>query len=370
MIILDSEVGNYVTSGGKKFSYFAGNNYLGLANHPLIKEASIRSIEKYGLNFSASRQTTGTSGIHLELEKQLSSFKKKQDSVIFASGYMGNKILLRILREEYSALFIDKCAHASITDGIPHDVSRVCFYDHCSTEHLESLLKRTKKYKPLIITDGLFSLTGEIAPLADIMHLAEEYDAIVIVDDAHSTGILGKNGRGTVEYFFLESKENLYQTETMSKALGAYGGFIAGSKELINSIRDRSTIYQASTSLPPPLVSAGIACLKIMEEHPGLRKRVLDIGRQIKTEISGLGYKTTPDDTPIIPVFFRSYENAGRLSAFLMKNDIIVPFVNYPVNIERFVVRITASASHTDEQVDELLNVFKKWRNKYGTDNN
>jgi len=370
MVILDSEAGNYITSGGKKFSYFAGNNYLGLANHPLVKEASIRSIEKYGLNFSASRQTTGTSGIHLELEMQLSLFKRKQDSVIFASGYMGNKILLQILREKYSAVFIDKSAHASITDGIPPDIARVYYYDHCKTEHLETLLKRTKKYRPLIITDGLFALTGEIAPLSDIMQLAEKFNALVVVDDAHSTGILGENGRGTPEYFHLESKENLYQTETMSKALGAYGGFIAGSKELVRSIRESSTLYQASTSLPPPIVSAGLASLNIITEHPELRRKVLGIAKLIKTEISGFGYNTTPDDTPIIPVFFRSFDKAGRLSEFMKENNIIVPLINYPVRMERFVVRITASVNHTGEQIDELLNVFKKWRNKYGTDDN
>ncbi|HBE42549.1 MAG TPA: 8-amino-7-oxononanoate synthase, partial [Bacteroidales bacterium] len=163
---------------------------MGLANHRLVKEASIRAIEKYGLNFSASRQTTGTSVIHLELEKQLSLFKDKEDTVIFASGYMTNKIMMQVLRKEYSAVFIDKSAHASIKDGLPTDISRVYYYDHCNTCHLETLLKRTTRYRPLIISDGLFALTGEITPLSDIMALADRFNALVIVDDAHATGIL------------------------------------------------------------------------------------------------------------------------------------------------------------------------------------
>jgi len=283
---------------------------------------------------------------------------------------MGNKILLQILRNEYSAIFIDRSAHSSIADGIPNDVTRVYEYDHCNIKHLENLLKRAKRLRPLIITDGLFALSGEIAPLNDIMVLAELFNGIVVVDDAHSTGILGKNGRGTPEYFNLESSGNLYQTETMSKALGSYGGFISGSRELISSIREHSALYRATTSLPPPVVSAALASLKVIRDHPELRTRVLENARLIKREIKDLGFNTTSEDTPIIPVFFHSYETAEKLSGFLKENNIIVPLINYPVNIDNYLVRITASANHTDDQIGDLLNVFKKWRNKYGTDNN
>jgi 7-keto-8-aminopelargonate synthetase-like enzyme len=367
MIILDSGVGNYILFNNKQYSYFAGNNYLGLANHPEVKDAAIRSIERFGINFSASRKTTGTAGIHLELEKQLSAFKQKEDAVVFASGYLGNAILLQVLRKEYSAVFIDESSHPSILEAIPRDISRIFQYEHRSSSHLEALLKKNRRFRPLIITDGLFALTGEIAPLGQIFPLAQRYHAILVVDDAHSTGILGENGRGTPEYFHLEEAENLFQTETMSKAIGVYGGFIAGSLELTASIRAGSTVYQASTSLPPPVVSAGIASLKLMEEQPGLRIKLLSMASEIRTGISNLGFNTTPDNTPIIPVMFRTFEEAKQLSEFLEEHNIVVPCIQYPVKTKLSMIRITACVNHTREQTGSLLEILKKWRDKNGT---
>jgi 7-keto-8-aminopelargonate synthetase-like enzyme len=306
MITLNSGIGNYVICNGKKYSYFGGNNYLGLANHPDVKAASIQSIEKYGVNFSASRCTTGTADIHLELEKHLSIFKEKQDTVIFASGYQGNSILLEILRNRYSAVFMDQLAHPSIIGSIPRNITNVQHYCHCDTSHLESLLNAQRGSKPLIITDGVFALTGEIAPLDKIYPLVEKHNAILIVDDAHSTGILGENGKGTPEHFKLLDSENIFQTETMSKALGGYGGFISGSKDLIDLVREKSTIYQASTALPPPIVAAGIASLKIIKENPELRIRLLEKAGGLRKDIIGLGYATTQVITPIIPIMFVS----------------------------------------------------------------
>lgn len=288
--------------------------------------------------------------------------------MIFASGYLGNTILLQVLREEYSAVFADASSHPSIIDGIPAGAAHLFYYNHCNASHLEVLLKKNRKYRPLIITDGLFALTGEIAPLGDILPLAEKYNAIVIVDDAHSTGILGESGRGTPEYFHLGRSQNLYQTETMSKALGAYGGFIAGSRGLTEKIRKRSTAYMASTSLPPSLVSAGNAALKIVMAEPALRSRLLAISSGIRSAVRELGFNTTPDITPIIPVMFGSIEKAKDLSGFLEENNIIVPFIQYPVKSDIFMVRITCCVDHTPEQTGVLLELLKKWRDKNGTD--
>ncbi len=367
MIILNSGVGNHVKHNGKKYSYFAGNNYLGLANHPVMKTASIQSIKKYGLNVSASRCTTGTADIHLELEKQLAIFKQKQDAVIFASGYQGNGILLEIMKNRYSAVFMDQLAHPSITGSIPRNIADIQYYNHCDTDHLENLLDRHKGSSPLIITDGIFALTGEIAPLDKIYPLVEKHNAILIVDDAHSTGILGDNGRGTPEHFKLDGEENIFQTETMSKALGGYGGFISGTKEMVNLIREKSATYQASTALPPPIVAAGIASLKIMYENPQLRIRLLENADKLRSEIIGLGFQTTKDKTPIIPIMLTTLSKAKDLSLFLESNEIIVPFVNYPVRQEKHMIRITVSASHTTDQIEILLKILKKWRDKNGT---
>jgi 7-keto-8-aminopelargonate synthetase-like enzyme len=365
MVILNSGVGNYIFSHGRKYSYFAGNNYLGLAGHEAVKEAAIKAVEKYGVNFSASRRTTGTADIHLELESELASFKGEEDAVVFASGYQGNEILLDILKGNYSTIFIDQSAHASIIAAIPSDVVKVMYYDHCDPDHLDYLLDYNRGSNPLVITDGIFALTGEIAPLDMIYPVVSKHNGIIVVDDAHSTGILGETGKGTPEHFSLPDEGRVYQTETMSKALGAYGGFIAGTKRLTDMIRDRSATYQASTALPPPIAAAGIAAIRIMRDNPDLRVSLLDMAGGIREAIIGMDFRTTHQRTPIIPVIFDSADNAKGLSQFLEDNGYIVPFMNYPVSLEMHQVRIAVSVSHTEGQVAGLLELMKQWKEKY-----
>ena len=364
MVLLNSEVGNYVISNGKRYSYFAGNNYLGLAANAEVKEAVIRAVEKYGVNFSASRHTTGTADIHLELESSLASFKGKDDAVVFASGYQGNSILLEILRGSYSTIFIDQSAHASIIAAIPPDVVKVMYYDHCDAEHLDYLLDYSRGSSPLIITDGIFALTGEIAPLDCIYPVVKRHNGILVVDDAHSTGILGETGKGTPEHFGLAGYDNLFQTETMSKALGGYGGFITGDRNLTEAIRERSATYQASTALPPPIAAAGIASLAVLKANPGLRLSLLDKAWRLREEIIAMDFQTTHSRTPIIPLILDSQEKARGLSQFLEENGVIAPFMNYPVRNELHQIRITVSVSHTDDQTGQLLELLKKWKEK------
>ena len=368
MVTLESSVGNYITLKNKRYSYFAGNNYLGLANHPALTEEAVRALKTYGVNFSASRQTTGTSALHLELEKLLAEFKNSGDAITFATGYLGNMLLFRALENRYSAIIADSMAHPSIIDGIPGNVSNVRFYNHCNIDHLEDQLKKLSKHRPLIITDGIFALTGEIAPLDRIYYLAQKYNAILVVDDAHSTGVLGKNGRGTLEYFNMEGADNIFQSETMSKAFGAYGGFISADKEIIHKIRTGSTFYSASTALPPPVVAAGIAAVKLIKQHPELRNRLLENACLVRTGVKEVGFSTTSDNTPIIPIFFNRPESAKSLSEFLEKNFIIAPSVDYPVKTDKFIVRITVSANHTEEQIGQLLIFLKNWRDSHGED--
>jgi len=360
---LESGIDSYVYSHGKKYSYFGGNNYLGLASHPKVKEAAVRSVKKYGVNFSASRCTTGTASVHLELEKQLSVFKGKQDTVVYASGYLGNSILLETLKGTYSAVFTDDYAHASILAGIPGDVN-VLYYKHCNADHLEHLLDQHRVSDPLIITDGVFALTGEIAPLDKIYPVVKKYNGILVVDDAHSTGILGKTGRGTPEHFNLPEDGNIYQTETMSKALGSYGGFISGDKNLTEMTRERSSTYQASTALPPPVVAAGIASLEIINDNPGMHISLLEKSARLREEITALGFQTTKDNTPIIPIVLDDPDKAKSLSLFLEENGIIVPCINYPSRQEMNLLRITITTCHKTQQIERLLELLKKWKEK------
>lgn len=367
MLKIQSKTGHYITLQGNSYSCFAGNDYLGLACHPEVVQAAVLALEKYGVNFSASRQTTGTAEIHIELEKLLSLFKGRGDAVVFATGYLGNRLLFHALKGQYSIVLADSQAHPSILDGIPGDMA-LKFYEHCNPGHLEDSLKRNKKDRPLIITDGIFPLTGEIAPVDEIYSLAEKHNALLIVDDAHATGVLGKNGRGTPEHFNLDGAANIYQSETMSKALGAYGGFIAADKELIQNIRLRSTFYGASTALPPPVVAAGCASVRLIKKNPEIREKLKMNTLLIRKGIKEIGFAPAGEGTPIIALSFKTSKKAKGLSKYLEDNHIIAPAVDYPVKMDYYIVRITVSSNHTREQIENLLFTLKKWREKYGTD--
>jgi 7-keto-8-aminopelargonate synthetase-like enzyme len=364
---IKSEIGNYLEVSNKKYSFFAGNNYLGLAGHPNLKRAAKTAIDQYGLNFAAARHTTGTSDIHLELEKELSAFKDEEDSVVFASGYMGNGILLQVLKERYNTVFTDESSHPSILEGIPHDIRNIHLYRHGDMQHLEDLLIKHRNHPALIITEGVFALTGEISPIDEIYALAHKYNLLLIVDDAHATGVLGESGKGTPEYFNLLHAPDLYQTETMSKALGVYGGFISSGREIISLIRERSTTCLGSTSLPPPLVSAACASIRMVRQQPELRPILYKKAGDIRRGIIGSGYHTNQAPTPIIPVFFDSPDQARNLSLYLERNGIIAPCISYPVKMNQFIVRITVSVNHTPDQIEELLETLKKWKSPHGT---
>jgi len=364
---LNGPVGTHIECEGRRFLFFAGNNYLGLANHPAVKEAAAEAIEGYGLSSSASRETTGTCTLHLELERQLAEFKNRPDAVIFSSGYLGNKILLRALRDRFTAVFADRLSHPSVMDGIPRETGEIVFYDHGDVDHLADLLAEQPKARSLIITDGVFALAGEIAPLDRIYRLARQHRAVVVVDDAHATGILGEHGRGTPEHFGLDGAENLHQTETLSKAFGCFGGFIASTRELIETIRTGSAAYIGSTALPPPIAAASLASLRHYRTHPERRLRVLENARYIKKELHRMNLPTATDPTPIIPLFFDTHEEAEQLSRFLHNQGIIAPAVRYPVSMDRYLVRLTVSADHTGDHMDTLLQALERWRNRHVT---
>jgi len=231
---------------------------------------------------------------------------------------------------------------------------------------LEQVLKKNSGHRPLIITDGIFALTGEIVPLDQIYWLAMRYSATIIVDDAHATGVLGKSGRGTPDHFNLDGAEGIYQSETMSKALGSYGGFITGEGEVINKMREECHFYGASTALPPPVVAAGLAAVRILRQQPELRLRLFENADRLRSGVKELGFDTSDTVAPIIPIFFNTWERAVGLSKYLEENRIIVPAVNYPVKMNKFIVRATVTAEHTKEQIDKLLDTLKNWRSKNG----
>jgi len=361
MITLENSVDNYLKVEDEHYSYFAGNNYLGLANHPAMIVSAVEATQKYGINFSASRQTTGTADIHLELEKLLADFCGQEDAIVFASGYMGNMIMLEQLKGRFNVVFADEQAHPSIKDALPCQMP-VHFYKHCDVEHLEKLLEAHPKNSALVITDGVFALSGEIAPLDKISCLTQKYGALLAVDEAHSIGVLGENGRGTFEHFHIRRTETIFQTCTLSKAFGAYGGFIAAGHKLVESIRKKSTYYGASTALPPAIVAAGCASVKLVQAHAEWRENLMQNVTILKQAIRKLGFETSADATPVIPIFFEEKALAQSLSAFLEKKHIIAPAVDYPTQLPKYMVRLTVSAKHTEEQINNLLNTLQLWK--------
>lgn len=364
MITLEGDVGSFIQLKGTAYNYFAGNNYLGMANCSEVIEAAKNALTQYGVNFAASRQTTGTADIHLKLEEQLAHFKQTESAMIFASGYMGNKLWVDYLKDNIDIIITDSMAHSSILDAVPRSIRQVTKYDHGNMNQLEMLLNHLKHQRVLIATDGIFALTGEITPLDEIYALAEKHKAFVLVDDAHATGILGENGRGTPEYFNLNGVPNLFQSETMSKALGSYGGFISGTTKAIQTIRKQSAFYGASTALPPAIAAASLASLTYLEKHPERRNELHKKISFVKNAIHDLGYETTLSPTPIVPLFFKQKEDADHLSNYLNDHKIIAPVVDYPVKTALSIVRITLSANHSEEQCDKLILSLKNWKNQ------
>jgi len=354
-----------VTSKQSNIIHFSGNNYLGLANRREIVEKVASELHLYGNSFSASRKTTGTHEIHLQLEALLSKFKQSEQSMVFATGYLGNSLLVRALRKENTMVLADSQSHPSIIDSIPKDQVDVDLYTHRDCNHLETLLKKHSSKDLVVMTDGVFALTGEIAPLDELQELAIKYGATLIVDDAHATGILGENGRGTPEHFNLHGSKHIYQSETMSKALGSYGGFIASDEKTIEKIQLESSFYVASTALPPAIVLASIYALQYLMQHPELRTQLLENAQKIKEGVSSLGFETTPDLTPIIPLFFKEVKQAELLSQYLEKEGFVVPAIKYPIQMEQSIVRITTNALHTSDEIEQLLFTLKKWTNEH-----
>lgn len=362
MIALEGQVGSTITIDHTTYHYFAGNNYLGLANHPRLINAAVEATRRFGINFSAARQTTGTATIHTELEKALANFKQQEAAMVFASGYLGNKLIMEYLCQEGIVVLLDSMAHSSIRDAIPRQLTLIEQYGHLNMEELEQLLNKHAARPKLIATDGLFALTGEICPLDQLFALAEKYDAQLLVDDAHATGVLGQSGKGTAEHFQLHGEQRIYQSETMSKALGSYGGFITGSQHMIDTIRQQSAFYGASTSLPPALVAAGIASMQLLEASPEQGSQLCTRALAIKQKLQQLGLRTIETASPIIPVILDSKAEAEALSSYLYTKQIIAPAVNYPVKTEHAIVRITLSTAHTESQINALVDALAQWR--------
>ena len=361
-----------VTVDGKEVLSFCSNNYLGMAVHPAVIQAAIEAAKKYGTSCGGSRLISGNLDIHEQLEREIAEFKAAEAAILFMTGYMANTGVISsimnvpriynfpLIPQENNLIISDELNHASIVDGCRLCKAPHAIYKHKDLNDLEKILKENKSKRKLIVTDGVFSMDGDIAPLPQIVSLAQKYKAMVMVDDAHATGVLGKNGGGTIDHFNLEGKVDIVMG-TFSKSFGGVGGFVVGSNDLVRFLRIRAREYIFTSALPPATVGGILAALKEIKSHPELRQNLFRNVNQLKSGLKALGFDTLESETQIIPIFIGPEEKAIEMSDLLFENGIFVPCVRWPaVPQGKSRLRTTVMAIHTEEQINRALEAFKK----------
>ncbi|MBI5410050.1 MAG: 8-amino-7-oxononanoate synthase [Nitrospirae bacterium] len=360
---IESSRGSKISINGKTCVNFSSNDYLGLSSHPEIVKAAASALKKYGFGSGASRLLSGTYAPHVKLEERLANFKKTEAALVFNTGYAANTGIIPAITGEDALIFSDELNHASIIDGIRLSKAKVKIYRHRDVNHLESLLKiNLKSKRRLMITDTIFSMDGDIAPLKDIFSLCERYDALLMIDDAHGTGVIGKTGRGGLEHFGIKQTDRIIQMGTLSKAAGCFGAFIAGPKDLINLLISKARSFIYSTSLPPAVAAAAAKAIDLIEFESEDRRRKLWINRQRLSEgLLKLGYDTLGSETPIIPVLTGDTKSVLKVGEYLFKRKIFAPAIRPPTVPEgKCRIRFSVTAAHTKEDIDLLIGVLKK----------
>jgi 8-amino-7-oxononanoate synthase len=363
---------------GKRYLCLCSNNYLGLSVHPEVKKAAIEGVERYGIGTCDSRLIAGNLTLLEELEQAIADFKCEPTAMVFATGFMANIGTIPgvmdslevygapTLQNENNLIITDFLSHQSIFAGCRLSRSPTKTYLHKDMDHLEKILKRNRDKRKLIITDGLFSMDGDLAPLPEILELAQIYGAMVMVDDAHATGVIGENGRGTPEHFGVEGKVDMVMG-TLSKAVGAMGGYLTAPSDVIKALKGRAQSYVYSSSLPPEQACGIMAALKIIQERPELRVSLWKNVRHLKGGLDEMGFDTMDCETHLIPVLIGDEQRAVSASRSLFKKGILAPAIILPV-VQRGKarIRVTAMATHTESQIDQALDAFREMGKEMG----
>ena len=359
--VLSSPQGPRAVIDGKSVINMSSNDYLGLANDPRLKQAAIAATERWGAGTAAVRTIIGTMEMHLELERRLAKFKGTEACIVFQSGFTCNSGVIPVLVGEGDVIISDALNHASIIDGCRLTRAEIRRYAHKDMAELEQQLKDTQNYRRrLVITDGVFSMDGDIAPLPEIARLCKQYDAISYVDDAHSSGVLGKNGQGSVHHFGLQGQIDV-QVGTLSKAVGVLGGYVATTRGLVDLLIHRGRPFLFSTSHPPAVTAAAIEAVNIMEHEPELIARLWDNARTFKEGLKALGFDTGKSETPITPVIIGEERAAMEFSDRLFENGVFAQGIAFPtVPRGQARVRTIVSAAHSKDDLQEALDAFAK----------
>lgn len=344
---------------GREVILMCSNDYLGLAGHPALGAAACAAMDRYGFGSGASRLISGTSRLHIELEERIAEFKGTGSAILFNSGYAANTGIIPAAASEGDVILSDSLNHASIIDGCRLSRARTLVYRHRDVDHAEDLLKESAAARRrLIVTDGVFSMDGDIAPLRDLTDLAERYNAILMVDDAHGTGVMGDGGRGTAQHFGLEGRIHI-QMGTFGKAFGVFGAYAAGDMGLIQYLINKSRSFIFSTSLPPAVCAAAMAAIDIVKSEPERRNRLWRNRERFVQGLSSCGISAGPSETPIIPIIIGSSENALRAAEKILEQGIYAPAVRPPTVPEGSArIRITVTAAHSDGDIDRALEAF------------
>jgi glycine C-acetyltransferase len=365
---LSSAQGSWLVVDGKRVLNFCSNNYLGLANHPKIVQAAQEAVRKYGVGPAAVRSIAGTMDLHLELERRLARFKGVEAAITFQSGFNANIGTIPALVGKEDAIFSDELNHASIIDGCRLSGAKIIRYAHCNPEDLERVLKEERANYPraMVITDGVFSMDGDIAPLDKIYEVVEKYEAIMMVDDAHGEGVVGKGGRGIVDHFNLHGKVDI-EVGTLSKAFGVVGGVSAGNPVVVEWLRQRGRPFLFSSAMTVPDVAACLAALDILESSTELVDKLWENTNYFKAELRRLGFDTGSSSTPITPIMLGEAPMAQQFSRELFEAGVFAMAIGFPtVPRGKARIRVMISASHSKEDLDKGLEIFATVGRKLG----
>jgi glycine C-acetyltransferase len=364
--VVQSEQRSRCVIDGKEVITLSSNNYLGLNTHPKLREAAIRAVERYGAGSGAVRTIAGTMSLHEELEARLAAFKHVEATLTFQSGFTCNTGVIPVLAPEGAVIVSDALNHASIIDGIRLTKAERKVFPHADMDGLRQVLREVRgapggaERTVLVLTDGVFSMDGDIARLPEIVEAAEDAEAIVYVDDAHSSGVLGRNGRGSVDHFDLHGRVHV-QVGTLSKAIGVLGGYVAGSAALRTILEHRARPFLFSTSHPPAVAAACIAAIDVLETEPELIERLWANARFFKAGLERLGFDTGHSETPITPVIVGKGALAMRLSDRLFEEGVFAQGIGYPtVPEDKSRVRTIVTAEHSREELEACLAAFEK----------
>jgi glycine C-acetyltransferase len=371
--VLEDQQDAVCTFDGKKVINLASNNYLGLTTHPKLREAALDALKKYGVGSGAVRTIAGTMKIHMELEEKIARFKNVEACVVFQSGFTANAGTVSAVLGKEDFIISDELNHASIIDGARLSRAKILVFRHKDLAHAEEQLASIKDQPghKLMITDGVFSMDGDIGPLPGLCDLAEKYGAIMMVDDAHASGVLGKNGRGTIDHFGVHGRVDI-QVGTLSKAIGALGGYVCGTRDLIEFLYHRGRPFLFSTSHPPSVAATCIAAFDVLEQEPELIQKLWDNTNFFKKECGNLGFniggQTTPkSETPITPIIVGEGRLAMEFSRELFKEGLMATGIAFPTVPEgKARIRTIVSAAHTNQHLERALEILSRVGKRLG----